>query len=426
MQFFNLSSGKNEFNLSVPDNIETRVIKPKKISVFKDVKSAIEHSIFNPIGTKRIRQTVKPKDKVAIIVTDSTRKLPEDIIVPIILDELERAGVNMNQVTIINALGTHKPDTTAEITKKLGTKVMSRVKVVNHDCKNPNKLKNLGKSKKNGIPVIINDIVANADVRITTGVIEPHLFAGYSGGVKTLSVGVAGIETIAATHNVDMLENPRTRLGIIDQNIFREYLTEIAMTVGIDFIVNVVQNGEKELLGVFAGDPIKAFEEGVKKARETYEVRINKEYDIVISIPGYPKSADLYQATRAWNNIVFGLRPIVKREGSIIIPASCEKGFGQLSFYEWLAKASNPQEVISRAHKYGFKPGDHKGFIAAKVLEYASVYITDCLISKEKIKDMHFKAEDNLQEAIDKVIAKKNNPSILIMPYGLITLPLLS
>jgi len=264
--------------------------------------------------------------------------------------------------------------------------------------------------------VVINDIVANADVRITTGTIEPHLFAGYSGGVKTLSVGVAGIETLAATHNVDMLEHPRTRLGIIEKNIFREFLTEVAMTVGIDFIVNVVQDGHKELLGIFAGDPVKAFKEGVKKAKEAYEVKIDKEYDIVISIPSYPKSSDLYQATRAWNTVIFGPRPIIKKGGTIIIPAPCEKGFGQSSFYEWLAKASS--------HKFGFKPGDQKAFIAAKVLEYASVYITNCLIPKEKIKDMHFKAEDNLQEAVNKVIAKKNNPSLLIMPYGLITLPL--
>ena len=181
MQFFNLPCGKDKINLSIPDNIKTKIIKPKEIPVIKDVKSAIKRSIFNPIGTKRITQIAKPKDKVAIIVTDSTRKLPEDIIIPILLDELERVGVNMNQVTVINALGTHKPDTVEELTKMLGTKVMNRVKVVNHDCEDPNKLKNLGKTK-NGIPVVINDIVANADVRITTGTIEPHLFAGYSGG----------------------------------------------------------------------------------------------------------------------------------------------------------------------------------------------------------------------------------------------------
>lgn len=231
---------------------------------------------------------------------------------------------------------------------------------------------------------------------------------------------------MAATHNVDILEHPRTRLGVIEKNIFREFLTEVAMTVGIDFIVNVVQNGHKELLGIFAGDPVKAFEEGVKRAKEIYETKIDKEYDVVISIPSYPKSTDLYQATRAWNTVVFGPRPMVKKGGTIIIPAPCEKGFSHSSFYEWLAKASHPQEVISRAHKFGFEPGDQKAFIAAKVLEYASVYITDCLIPKEKIKDMHFEAEDNLQEVVDKVIGKRNNPSILIMPYGLITLPLFS
>jgi len=425
MKYFYLPCGLNKIKLFIPDNIETKVLKPKEVTVIKNVQSAIKHSILNPIGEKRIKDFVKQNHKIAIIITDSTRNVPENIIVNILLDELEKIGLKMKQVTVINALGTHNPDTIEELTKNLGSRVMNRVNVINHDCKNINELRDMGRTKINNIPIIINKIVAEADVRITTGIIEPHLLAGYSGGVKTLSVGVAGIETLSATHNINMFMHPKTHLGVIKDNIFRDFLNETAMSIGIDFIINVVQDGHKNIVGVFAGEPIKTFNEGVKKAREVFEVDIDKQYDIVVSIPGYPKSSDLYQATRAWNNIVFGPRPIVKEGGTIIIPAPCEKGFGQLSFYDWLAEAKSPSEVIQRANKFGFSPGDHKAFVAARVLEKYNVYITDCLIPREKILKMHFKYKKYLQLAINELIEKKGNLSILIIPYGLITLPCL-
>lgn len=423
MQKFAVSVGKKQVSFSIPAGIESRVIRPKDLPVIEDVKNAIQQAIDQPIGRKRLLETVRPGDRVAIIVTDTTRKLPEDIIVPLLLDQLALAGVKMDNITIVNALGKHEANTVEELTEMLGAGVMKRVKVINHAPLDPTKLKSLGNSAY-GFPIVINDLVLDADVKIATGIIEPHLFAGYSGGVKTLSVGVAGLETLAATHNYQMLEHPKTRLGIIKDNIFRQFLTEAARAVGIDFIVNVVQNGKKELLAVYAGHPIKAFEKGVEKAREVFEVAMEQEYDIVVSIPGYPKSINLYQATRAWNSVVFGARPVVKKGGTIIIPAPCEKGVGEKAFYQVLADAVTPQQVIKDAQKNGFMPGEHKAFLAAKVLNYCRVIMTDCRIAAEKLQEMHLEVEATLQEALDRVIAKEDNPSVLIMPDGTLTLPI--
>ena len=379
MQKITIPCGQDEVSFKLPENIEGKLIYPNKASSIENVELAIREAIYNPIATNRISQLVKHNATVAIIVTDTTRKLPEDIIVPILLDELELAGVKLSNVTVVNAVGKHEPNTVEELTQMLGKEVMKRVKVINSDSKDPKRLKSKG-LYKGKYPIVANDIVVDADVRIATGVIEPHLLAGYSGGVKTLSIGVAGLETIACTHSARMLDNPKTRLGVIEGNAFRKFLMETAGIIGLDFIVNVVQNGQKELLGVFAGDPIKAFEKGVMFARSIYETKIKKKFDVVISAPAYPKSSNLYQATRAWNNVIFGPQPVVKKGGTIIIPTPCEQGVGEPFFYSSLAAGETPKQVLDSLRMKGFKPGEHKAFLTAKVLNYANVVITHSMI----------------------------------------------
>lgn len=419
----NLPVGKETKILSIDDNIDYEVLMPQFGGQNLEKESAIREAILNPISSERICNLVGKDDKIAIVMTDITRKLPEDIILKVIHEELKTAGVKDENVTIVIANGTHRPDTEDEIIEMYGGEALC-FNIVNHNAYDKNDLSYLGNTRS-GIPVWINKYVSGADFTITTGVIEPHLFAGYSGGVKTVAVGTAGIDTIGSTHNYQTLSDSRCRLGQIIGNIFREYLNEINECIGVNFIVNVIQDGEKNLKAVVAGDPYMAFEKGVELARPLYECYVDGPADIVISCPGYPKSRDLYQATRSWNTIMFGPQPIVKEGGTIIIPCPCEDGVGHMDFEEQLSNAKDVTSLLNDIRNNGFKAGEHKPFIAARVLNHANVAITDCLIDKHVINNMQMKWYDNLQTAFSEIINNYRNPKVYVMPYGIITLPII-
>lgn len=351
MARYAVPNGKKMVEFTIPDGVEVTVVEARKLPVLSEVERAVREAVANPVGGRRLQDMVRPGQKVAIIVTDITRKLPEDIILAVLVEELLAGGIRREDIIVVVATGTHRPNTREELTEMFGEENVSRLNFVNHNAWDKEGLVYLGKSRR-GIPLVVNKYVAAADVKISTGVIETHLLAGYSGGVKSVAVGVAGAETIAATHNYPVMAE--TRLGVVEGNTFRDFLTEAALAVGLDFIVNVVQTGNKELVRVVAGDPVEAFLEGVKTARAMYEVEIDHQADIVIGGVGYPKNRDLYQATRAANTSVFGPRPVVKKGGVIIIPASCEDGFGHPGYVEWMARSNSPEEIIEYAKNKGF------------------------------------------------------------------------
>jgi nickel-dependent lactate racemase len=300
--------------------------------------------------------------------------------------------------------------------------VVDEIPFINHHAWNSQGLVNLGVSR-GGIPLVFNRIVAEADIRISTGVIETHLFAGYSGGVKSIAVGVAGEETIGATHNYQMMR--QTRLGIIEGNEFRRFLTEAAQALGLHFIVNVVQTGKKEVVKVVAGDPVKAFHEGVKVARELFEVEIGQPGEIVVSGVSYPKSLDLYQATRAANVVAFGPRPVVVEGGSILIPAPCEDGCGHPGYCAILKRSKNMDDVIAISREEGFAPGEQRALILALILKQARIVMTDCSLSKEVLREIHLESIPTLQEAFDQALRKNPKARVILIPDGLLTLPML-
>ncbi|MCG6536310.1 MAG: lactate racemase domain-containing protein, partial [Syntrophales bacterium LBB04] len=308
-----------------------------------------------------------------------------------------------------------------EIAAKFGASLLAGLRFVNHNAWDEKGLTDLGQSK-NGIPLIINREVAMADVRISTGVIETHLFAGYSGGVKSVAVGVAGEATIAATHNYEMMKH--TRLGMIENNPFRDFLTEAANAVGLDFIVNCVQTGEKGLVKVVAGDPVQAFLEGVKTARAMYEVDVDHPGDIIITGVAYPKNRDLYQATRAANTSLFSPRPLVRKGGVLLIPASCEDGFGHPGYVDWMSRCNSADEIIRSACECGFAPGDQKALILGWILERARIIVTDCGIAPVELQAIHLETAPTLQEALDQELRRRPEARVIIIPDALLSLPI--
>jgi len=421
MKHYQIPCGKKLLSIQIPDEVPVQCVTSRERAPVPDVRKAVEEALSRPIGSGRLREKVKPGQTVAIVVTDITRKLPEEIILPLLLGELEKGGIKKKDITAVVATGTHRPNTPEELREKFGP-VVDEISFINHDPWNPDGLINLGKSQ-GGIPLVFNKTVARADIRISTGVIEPHLFAGYSGGVKSIAVGVAGEETIGATHNYRMMEH--TRLGVTEGNEFRRFLTEATQAIGLHFIVNVVQTGKKEVVKVVAGDPVAAFQEGVQTARHLYEVEIERPGDIVISGVGYPKSRDLYQASRAGNVVVFGPRPVVVKGGVILIPAACEDGCGHPGYCDIMRRSENADDVIAISREEGFAPGEQKALILAWILKQARIVLTECTIPEETLKEIHLESVPTLQQALDLELKKNPKAKVLIIPDGLLTLPIL-
>jgi len=420
MKEYSIPCGKKTITLEIPDHIPVERVESRKMAPVPDVRRALEEALHLPIGTPRLRDVVKPGQTVALVVTDITRKLPEEVILPLLLKELEAGGIKKKDITAVVATGTHRPNTSEEVREKFGD-LVDEIAFVNHDAWNSESLVHLGMSR-GGIPLVFNRKVAQADIRISTGVIETHLFAGYSGGVKSIAVGVAGEETIGATHNYQMVQ--QTRIGIIEGNEFRRFLTEATQAIGLHFIVNVVQTGKKEVVKVVAGDPVGAFHEGVKVARELYEVEIDQPGEIVVSGVSYPKSRDLYQATRAANVVVFGPRPVVVKGGTILIPAPCEDGCGHPGYCDIMKRSEDIDDVIAISREEGFAPGEQKALILAQILKQARIVMTDCTLPAETLRELYLESIPSLQEGLNRELKRNPRARVVLIPDGLLTLPI--
>lgn len=420
MKRYPIPCGKKTINIVIPDEVPVQWVTSRAVAPVPDVKRAVEESLHRPIASPRLRDLVKPGQTVALIVTDITRQLPEEIILSYLLKELESGGIKKKDITAVVATGTHRPNTAEELKVKFGD-VVNEITFINHNAWDSKELLSLGKTT-GGIPLVFNRTVVEADVRISTGVIETHLFAGYSGGVKSIAVGVAGEETIAVTHNFQMLQ--QTRLGVTEGNEFRRFLTEAAQALGIHFIVNVVQTGKKEVVKIVAGDPVEAFNEGVKVARKLYEVEIEHPGEIVVSGVSHPKSLDLYQATRAGNVVVFGPKPVVTKGGVILIPAPCEDGCGHPGYCDIMKRAEDVDDIIAISREEGFAPGEQKALILARILKQARIVMTDCLVPKETLKELYLESVPTLQEALNQELKKNPKARVVLIPDGLLTLPI--
>ena len=429
MAFVEVPCGKENLRFALPDENLLGVIEPHACPEAPDESMAVAEALAHPVGAAPLKERVRQGQTVAIVATDSSRYASEQLVVPALLKALSEAGIPDRDITLVVATGTHDPNDREECVRMYGREVVDRIRIENHRAFDEEGLVALGKTKTQGIPVVVNKTVAAADVRISTGVIEPHLLAGYSGGGKSLSVGVAGAKTIRATHNVAMFEHPRARLGVTEGNIFREFLEEAAGFVRLDFIVNVVLNSRKRILKAFAGDPVQAHRAGVDFARNVYEVPVSREADIVIASAGYPKDKNLYQGTRAFNTCLFGPKPILREGGIVIIPMECGDGLGDLegrSFHHYLKAFSSPKEAYRHIVAEGFEMGEQKAYFLSKGLSWAEVFSVGCRIPDQTLKDLFITPFRGIDEAVSEAFRRLGSRSrVWVMPHAIITIPVL-
>lgn len=410
---FQIDFGKEKIKFSLNQKNILMEIKANEVESQYTGISEVKRALENPIGTPRLSDIVTKGETVCIVTSDITRPCPSDILLPPLLDELTQAGVMPDDITVVFALGSHRRHTEEEMRKLVGDKVYELVHTVDSDTED---IVSLGITSF-GTPVNITSVVAQADRRICLGNIEMHYFAGYSGGGKAIMPGVSDRAAIQANHS-KMVEST-SKAGAIANNNVRMDIEEAADMCGIDFILNVVLDEDKNIVKAVAGDHKLAHREGCEFLDSMYKIKIPELADIVIATPGgFPKDINIYQAQKALDNS----QHAVKDGGIIILVADCSEGFGEHVFEEWLTAAVDSKSLIERI-KTQFRLGGHKAAAIAMVLEKCEVYFVSSLPAKIAGKTF-MKPYFDLDEAIfDAFKEKGEDAKVIIMPHAGSTLP---
>jgi len=394
-----------------------------------EAERAIREALHAPLGVPTLDQLVKPGDRVSIAVTDATRACPDRLLVPPICAALEAAGVMPEDITIIVATGLHRDSTMDEKRDKLGPDLVARYTVIDHAARESAALQDLG-TGPGGCPIVVNRRAYESDLIIATGVVEPHQYAGYSGGGKTLAIGCGGEATIAFTHGPAMLDMPATRLGRIEGNPFQAIVREAARRAGLRFVLNVILDDDARIIAIAAGAPEAVHDHLVGVGCGHYIAAIPYQYDAAIAGVGRPKDVNLYQATRAASYLHFAPVPPVRAGGIIILPAPLPEGAGdgagEERFYRALSGAASPQAVIDDAHAHGYPPGQQRAYVMAKVLQHCSVVVVGAQ-DPELVRRAHMEAVDTMDEALALVVARCGpEADLLIVPHATLTLPVIT
>jgi lactate racemase len=338
-----LAYGRTGLKVTIPEQQLVKVLSMKSCGSIIDPLIAITKSLLQPIGFHQsLFDIAKNHASACILICDITRPVPNKIILPPILKTLSAAGIQHQNISILIATGIHRPNLDQELNELVGPEIVSRYRIDNHYSRDPEAHAHLGQTSR-GTEVWIDKRFVNADFKIATGFIEPHLMAGFSGGRKLIVPGIASLETMKFMHGPKIMEHPQSREGVIEGNPFHEEALEIAKMTGVDFIVNVALNEQKEIIGVFSGHLEEAHKAGVNFVRQVVRDTVPELVDIVITTSaGYPLDTTYYQSIKGMT----AAAPIVKQGGTIILAAQCEKGLGSEEFSSLATDARPYQQIV--------------------------------------------------------------------------------
>lgn len=416
----NLAYGQGYLPVELPDD-RTTVIAPNHTAGLTDERAAILQALENPIGSKPLKEIIKPGDKICISFTDITRATPNDRIIPWLLQHLSH--VPRENITLLNQLGTHRPNTQAELEKMLTPEVVRDYRVLNHEPENHAAHVQLG-TTRSGVPALINRHVVEADVRIITGFIEPHFFAGFSGGIKGICPGTAALETVMSNHGVENIGDPSATFGINEGNPLWEELRDIALRVGPSFVLNVTLNEGRQITNVFAGDIIKAHKVGTEFVRKSAMQKVEAPFDVVVTTnSGYPLDMNLYQGVKGMSA---GAR-IIKPGGTLILAAECREGVPAKSPLDKLLRsAKSSEEILTMLATPGFvRPEQWQAQIQALVQRKARVLLHSTL-PDEIVRACHLESCPDIGAEVKKCL-EVAGPSarVAVLPQGPLTIPYL-
>jgi nickel-dependent lactate racemase len=415
-----LAYGRDGLAVDLPDTVD--VVEPRYAPGLPDEPTALRAALRAPIESPPLAELVRAGDSVVVVHTDITRATPNDRILPVLLAELEAAGVSRQGITLLNGLGTHRSQTEPELRALLGDQVVDNYRCQQHDCNDNANLLPLGKTSL-GHPVRINRTYLEADVRILTGFIEPHFFAGFSGGPKAILPSLAGAESVFTNHGYAMIANPNATWGITEGNPIWEEMRELALRTNPSFLLNVALNADRQITGVFAGDMLAAHSVGCAFVKENSMAEVDAPYDVVITTnSGYPLDQNLYQAVKGMS----AANQIVREGGEIIVAAACEDGLPDHGRYAaLLAEAGSPQRMLDLVAQPGFSEQDQWQVQLQAIIQlHADVYVYSDGLTDEQIRRAMLHPCRNIEATVEHLQSKYGPAArICVIPEGPQTIP---
>lgn len=411
-----LEYGRQGLYADLPSERIVRTLAYKDALPLSDPRGSLLAALANPIGTPPLSEIAKGRKDACIVICDITRPVPNELILRPVLETLEGAGIPRDKITILVATGLHRPNEGAELVEMVGQNIASHYRIANHHGQVLAEHTYLGQSPR-GVPIWIDSRYVQADLKITTGLIEPHLMAGFSGGRKLICPGIAALETVKVWHGPEFLEHPKADCGILDGNPVHEENTWIGRKTGCDFIVNVVIDAQRRPLAWVAGDMVAAFEEGVKFVRSVVRDTVAAPVDIVVtSCAGYPLDTTFYQAVKG----LTGALPVVKQGGTIIMCASLSEGIGSPPFQQLFRENASLEVFVERIlGKDYFVMDQWQLEELAKVRRKAKVKLVSDGLPAETLSGLFVEAAPTIERAVADSLAKYGPAAkIAVIPKG--------
>lgn len=417
-----LAYGRGTLPVEAPDG-RAVVIEPTYVRGLPDERVALRAALRKPTGAPPLRDLVKPGQRVTISVCDITRPMPSDRVLPAVLEEL--SGVPRNMITVLVATGTHRGNSPEELVRMLGADVVRDYRVVNHDALDKATLRHVGQSPQ-GIPVWLDREWLDADVRITTGFVEPHMFAGFSGGPKLVAPGVAGLDTVMELHSYRLLDSPKAIWGVTDDNPLHTAIRGIAEMTGVHFTVDVTLNKEHDITGVYAGRWQESHPLACRTVRKSAMRAVAEPFDVVVTTnSGYPLDLNLYQAVKGMS----AAAQIVKPGGTIIIAAECWDGIPEHGeFKKLLYERDTLEELMTMISQPGYRRHDQwEVQILGQVSRKAKVYLKNEHLSADDVRRAHVEPTDDVEATmLEALRAAGPDARVCLLPQGPQTIPYLS
>jgi nickel-dependent lactate racemase len=412
---YRLDYGRGELAVEVPDTVPTTLVEAPGAPALADPEAAIRAALARPIGSPPLLELASGRRDAVVVISDKTRPVPNRLLLPPLLETLERAGIPPERIEILVATGLHRPNTPDELVEMTSPEIVSRYRFRNHVARDAASHRCLGRTRR-GTEIWIDRGYLDADLRIVTGYVEPHLMAGYSGGRKGVVPGLAGIETMRNAHGPEMLEE-NIGPGIVEGNPFHEDLVEMARRAGVDFLLNVTIDRRKRLTGVFAGDLELAHEEGVRACERQVRVDLEHPAEVVVtSAGGYPLDATFYQAVKG---LVAALN-VVRRGGTIVLVAEISEGLGSAEFRHLLAGMGTPESFVQRIRQPDFFSVDQWMVQhLCQVLRKARVTVVSSGLGPSERAVLPVDTADTAEEALSQALSRYGSGArVAVIPEG--------